>query len=698
MADFHAADLWVAVVPETSQVGPAMEKAGKEAKGKFGDAVKGIGKNIHDEFDKIGAKAKESFGKAGKTAGEVFSSEIGRELTNSAAKEIGSALSDAVKDLPAVQRGVELFQQWGSAAKSATGGIQGVSDAIHSAKIGDFNGALNGVERTLRNLEPVAKTFGVDISGWEGPLGDVQQKSKTLTDTYGDLKGNIEGTAKGFAGLTNDSGRIAGGLNAIAAAAGPLAATFAALDTLMPGFDQHLNNVLGQIQGKQGFNAKDWFNTLIPGTNLLDRAFGWDKKPPASTSGPGWAFNPSVPGNLLNPFTRANQDPDRRSTPNTSSPWANSPWFGHGSSAAPAPAAPSPSVSVPDMPIPSSGSGSGFSGSSLTTPSVSSRADLRAAGGKVGNLLAFAKSLEGTPYSQALRNDCSGMVAKIANVALGLPPEASFSTVNEGSWLFSHGFEPGLGGPNDLNIGWYDHGGGNNGHTAATLPGGIHAESGGSHGSFLLGPGAAGAENSEFTQHAHLRMGNFRASSAAGVGPVPVGTEHDPIYVTQSTSGAGGTSGSSPFQSQGQQLGQGLVNGLLQMVGLDGSVMGGKSPLDWGAVKLGGGILNWGLGTMRSMANGPMGTPGMSSGGGGGLLAGLGGLIPQPGPMVSAAAGPAGGSYGVKTAVGNAPTSVTHDNSINIHGSFKDSADMIQRQQWEQHSRSGRGSGLPMPA
>jgi hypothetical protein len=65
MADFHAADLWVAVVPETSAVGPAMEQAGKEAKGKFGEGVKGIGKHIHDDLE---TESKMPWGAAGKVS------------------------------------------------------------------------------------------------------------------------------------------------------------------------------------------------------------------------------------------------------------------------------------------------------------------------------------------------------------------------------------------------------------------------------------------------------------------------------------------------------------------------------------------------------------------------------------------------------------------------------------------------------
>lgn len=157
------------------------------------------------------------------------------------------------------------------------------------------------------------------------------------------------------------------------------------------------------------------------------------------------------------------------------------------------------------------------------------------------------------------------------------------------------------------------------------------------------------------------------AGSGGASGPIPTGAEHDPLYVTAASSG-GGSGGGSPFQSQGQQLGQGLLGGIMQSIGLDGSVFGGKSPLDWGAVKLGGGLLNYGMGLMNSMGGGPMGAPAMSGGGGGGLLSGLAGLIPHPGPGISASAGPAGGSLGINQAAGNngnGPTNI-HYNPINV--------------------------------
>ena len=120
--------------------------------------------------------------------------------------------------------------------------------------------------------------------------------------------------------------------------------------------------------------------------------------------------------------------------------------------------------------------------------------------------LHFAESFVGTPYSQALRNDCSGAASQLINVTLGQDPRSSFmSTQTAPQWLGSRGFVMGDGPPGTLRVGWYNHGAApNDGHMAITLPDGTHAESGGSHGTFELGGSAAGADDSEFDHHAYL--------------------------------------------------------------------------------------------------------------------------------------------------------------------------------------------------
>jgi|GEM_PF-4467952 len=143
----------------------------------------------------------------------------------------------------------------------------------------------------------------------------------------------------------------------------------------------------------------------------------------------------------------------------------------------------------------------------------------RAGGGPLGPDVEAAESMAGTPYSQGARNDCSGMVGRVVNAATGrgggLP-----TTRNMGEWLAARGFQPGIGGPGSLSVGWYNHGSGPNaGHAAMTLSDGENAESGGSHGNFLVG-GSVGASSSQFDHHMFLAnpYGEGSASGGGGFG------------------------------------------------------------------------------------------------------------------------------------------------------------------------------------
>ena len=89
--------------------------------------------------------------------------------------------------------------------------------------------------------------------------------------------------------------------------------------------------------------------------------------------------------------------------------------------------------------------------------------------------------------------DCSGAVSAGVNAYLGLDPfDSRMSTVNEGAWLAAKGFKSGRGNGNELVVGWYDYGGGANGHTAMMLPDGTFIESGGNTGQGMTIGGAAG--------------------------------------------------------------------------------------------------------------------------------------------------------------------------------------------------------------
>lgn len=157
-------------------------------------------------------------------------------------------------------------------------------------------------------------------------------------------------------------------------------------------------------------------------------------------------------------------------------------------------------------------------------------------GFKDGGLVAgkkFAQSMDSADYLMGGFSrsaiDCSAMVSAVVNDALGLDPfDSRMSTVNEGEWLSAKGALPGMGGPGDISIGWFDNGGGANGHTALTLGDGTNVESRGGDG-VVIGTSAAGADDPMFDQHMHipeklLRGGDLGAGvTGKGLGPSMTG-------------------------------------------------------------------------------------------------------------------------------------------------------------------------------
>ena len=160
-------------------------------------------------------------------------------------------------------------------------------------------------------------------------------------------------------------------------------------------------------------------------------------------------------------------------------------------------------------------------------------------GGAIGPDVQVAHSMMGVPYNQGNRADCSGMVGRVILGAMGLGGGSLPTTKNMGQWLAALGFHSGMGGAGSISVGWYDHGPNpNDGHTAMTLTDGEHAESGGSHGNFLVGAGAAGANSSQFDHHMFLptmygegsstgmpnTFGGSGGSGGGGGGSMPAGS------------------------------------------------------------------------------------------------------------------------------------------------------------------------------
>jgi hypothetical protein len=112
-------------------------------------------------------------------------------------------------------------------------------------------------------------------------------------------------------------------------------------------------------------------------------------------------------------------------------------------------------------------------------------------------------------------------MAQLAAAAVGLPLPTGgdrFNTTNEAQWLQPNGFQDGRGGPGDFRVG-VNPLPGNSGHTAATLPGGEHAESGGGAGGFTVGPNAVGADSGHFPRHFYLPMFRRRGRDMLDVLP-----------------------------------------------------------------------------------------------------------------------------------------------------------------------------------
>lgn len=238
----------------------------------------------------------------------------------------------------------------------------------------------------------------------------------------------------------------------------------------------------------------------------------------------------------------------------------------------------------------------------------------KAAGGAVPGK-AFAESMDPAVYSMEpganftrTSIDCSGMVSATVNDILGRDPfESRMATPNEGEWLAERGFVDGLGGPGDVSVGWYDHGGGASGHTAMTLSDGTNVESNGSDGVVIGGP--VGAADPMFENHMHLPAAALRGGdSGETFGSAPGGG---------AASGGGGTPIGSGIGSGGGSASWGNSGGGSQFNSADAAKRAGVTPVwveNWPATIGGGGS------SVASTADLGGGTPSIAPPSGGGDL------------------------------------------------------------------------------
>lgn len=281
-------------------------------------------------------------------------------------------------------------------------------------------------------------------------------------------------------------------------------------------------------------------------------------------------------------------------------------------------------------------------------------------GGMVGAdspVKAYAQSMVGRKYTMsAPRADCSSSMSELANVATGRAPRSSLmTTVNEGSWLKERGFIMGQGGPGTFRIGWFDKGGGANGHTAGTLPDGTNVESSGRTGMFTMGSNARGADDPMFDHHAYLPMSP--QGQPAGGGGASLGGSGGSSSGGGFSGGSGGSSGGGGGSVGGSFGGGGSSGGgsgsdilnQLKSIGEGGLKetflpQGFSDPMSWPNVQSGMALLKFfggmlgkppgqggiggPIGDTRNLAPGEL-NPAITAGGSASLLGGAAGMMTQ---------------------------------------------------------------------
>jgi tape measure domain-containing protein len=286
--------------------------------------------------------------------------------------------------------------------------------------------------------------------------------------------------------------------------------------------------------------------------------------------------------------------------------------------------------------------------------------------------------------------DCSSAVEDLVNMMDGMPTAGrEMATGNAAEWLMSRGFMPtDTPMPGTFQVGF------NADHMEATLPEGTPFNWGGGESAASGGvAGATGAWASGFTQQFYRPI-DALASSTEELNTAlqtRIAAENDLTTVVEDQSAAVATvtdTATEAVSQQGQDfssVGQSLVSGLLQGIGLDGSVF--SNPMEWANVKSGMALANWGGGLLQGLMGGSQtesGAPITDMGGGGLGLPGLpniadfikplpnGSVTPQPDAPHQGggqAPGPAGPSVVVNGNLGVNPRDFTqridaHQNQV----------------------------------
>ena len=696
-AAFDAAkkDSTVEVKVDPAQARKSGEDAGKAIDQGAKDATKNTGKDVGK---KVGDDVKSSTGSAGKSAGEQLASELGSAAGRAAGSWARSKFPRVFANLTAVRdvigsegarAGVDFASRLGdrirgSGLKSiavAAGGVIGTGIAAGlTTNFSELEGSLGTISSSASKLRDtlgdtfVGSAVGVFATGVEkarGALSGVQAVTSTVNETISAFSG-VTKTATGVQWLFNT-----------AMTANPIGIVIAAIAALVAGL------VLFFTKTETGRKIWEKFTQVASAAwdfvkGAAEKAWSWFQ----GTLWPGIKTGFEVAGTVFNTFRdvvsrvfdRVKEvmqpvldiitkikDGIGGAISGIGNVLSHVPGLGSLGGHATGGFISGPGSGTSDSIIARVSNGEFIVNAQSASRNIGLLNAINSGslpgfdqGGLVGAdspLKQYAQSMVGRKYSMASRDDCSGTMSELANVATGAPPRSSLmTTVNEGSWLASRGFIMGRGGPGTFRIGWYDHGGGANGHTAGTLPDGTNVESSGSAGMFVLGAAARGADSPMFDHQAFLPMspqGAAIGGDGASIGGPGSGGDGGGSFGTGG-GGSGGSSGGGGGGSRGGGGGGGAggssqansIFSQLKSIG-EGGVKetflppGFSDPTTWPNVKSGmallkvfGGMLGGQggsqglLGDTRNLAPGEL-NPAITAGGSGSLLGGAEGMMTQ---------------------------------------------------------------------
>jgi hypothetical protein len=516
---------------------------------KLGEAMEKVGQDATESFDKgskgIGDKLHDTLTKSTDKIKDVFSkigSDGGKAATDSFQKE-SKGIEDAADDT-GKKAGGRLRDSIGSKFDGLGEQLGTALGAKLGEKLGDG----------LKQVDKYAKDVGIDLGEWTGPLQDSLGKATDTKNQIGELAGTISG-------LPGPIGKVAEALGKWAL---PIGLAVEAADKL------------------RGF-----VENMFPGEH--DREYDADGVPKSAFE--RWADR-NIPGVMALTGDKpesVHNDPNSRMRPPVGSDFDPGSLGNVGGS--------------PDSLI-SGGAGLGGAGGTNDT-------DWSAVGS--GNSVPLIQKPDGTwtssnpSWAHLIQRESGGNPSVFnnydSNAQAGDPSQGLFQ-FTRATWAahggLKYGRDPSKATPQQqaeiaanlirANPSGSDWGAGMSGRENA--------------GGLLGGLGAGGATSSggDDFYPSGGSSGGRSASFGGGGAKVPIGTDSDPIYTATSKS-VGGSAGGSDTESQGQQLGSGLLGGLMQSVGLDGSVFktfgGSSNPMGFGATKLATGLLNWGMGQMQ---------------------------------------------------------------------------------------------------